>query len=410
MQRRQVLAGLGSLASTAALAGCTGSDDSGAEDGTETETSTPERDYEVDEEAPARLTLLSVTAPDEVTYGEEFEAEVAFANTGGEPLEGDATLALRLLESDAADPQQADLNSSELESGEKRSHTIGPFTAEYAGKWAFEAGESVDKTHDEFDGEVTVSPVENALGDKQELSNNLRLTVNDVQYEQAVHYEMSESPGWGSSTRTSVQGTLDDQVLAVVRATVENTGTEATSLSPEVLAMSDGDLFTEIAGWPLENVQLEGRPLFDATVNPGQAVDGWALFLVPRNALGDLSLELRLDASHAPADVVFDLGSAPELPEFEVESADVPSQFSDGYDEFKFTITNTGDAAGTFRGAVQWAEEGDTDEWYHLEDPIEAKIPAGETRTVTNGTDYEGSTDYRYRLAPLGYEFVVEGQ
>lgn len=409
MQRRQVLAGLGGLASVTALAGCTGGDSSGA-DGTDTETPTPEPDYEVDEAAPARLELLSVTAPEEITFGQEFEAEVTFVNVGGEPVEDDASLALRLLESSAADPQEAELNSGDLESGEKRSHTIGPFTAAYAGKWAFEAGDSVDKTHDDFDGEVVVSPVENSLGDRQELSENLRLAVDDVQYEQAVHYEVRESPGWGSRTRTSVQGTLDDQVLAVVRATVENTGTRATSLSPDTLAIGDADLFTEIGGYSLTSVQLEGSPLFNTTVNPGQAVDGWALFLVPVDALGDLALELHLDASHSPADVVFDLGGAPELPAFEIDSADVPSQFRDGHQKFEFTITNTGDATGTFRGAVQYTQESEDEEWYHLEGPIEAKIPAGETRTVTHGTDYEGSTTYRYRLKPLGYEFVVEGQ
>lgn len=405
MRRRKILAGLGSLASTAALAGCTGGNSS---DGTETnETSeSPDRSYEVDEEAPARLQLLSVSTPDEITYGDEFEAEVAFANTGGATIADNRSISLHLLESGDVSAETIEVNSSDLESGERRSHVIGPFTADYAGKWEFKPGEKFDSTHDEFDGGFTVASKNASVGDSVTVKKDVRLAVDTVQYEQGVFYPTYESPGLGTNERTALQSTLEDYVLAVVRVTVENAGTEATDLSPKSFGIEDADMFTDVRGAELSETSIEGTALFDATVNPGSSVEGWMLFNVPTDALGDLALDINKDAAHAPAEIQVGLGDEPDLPAFELESADVPSERKEGYQEFAFDVTNTGETAGTFRGVVQWTWD-DSDEWYHLEDTIEAEIPAGETRTVTHGSGWDGDQDTTYRFQPFGYEWEI---
>lgn len=400
MDRRQLLFGIGGLVSTVGISGCLG-DGSGE---AETASPTPTPSFDVDPEAPARLKLLSVSFPDDLTYGDRFEGQITVANTGGEPIESDAAVALTRIASESGESQEAAVNADGLESGEARSHSIGQFDAEGAGEYRLEASDEFDAVNDEFDGLLTVAPQQVALDEQVTSPDDLRFTVTDVQYEDALMYP-------DSSGDMALRDTLSDRILLLPRITVENAGNAGIDVSAGVFSVEDGAAVTDIAAQ-----HVEGPELRNAQVNPGESVEGWVAFAVPRENVGEFELGLHLASSSGPADVTVDLGANPGLPQFELADQALPSQFREGTQEFSFEIENTGEGAGTFRGVVQFmytedpglfstAEQG---VWYAFEEGLTAEIPAGATRTVTQSTEYDGDMAIDYRLKPFDYEWTVE--
>lgn len=397
MDRREVLCGIGTVVGTGSLAGCGG--DGGSSNG-----DLP--NYTVDGEAPARLQVLSVDAPENVTYGEEFSLEATFANVGGESMDRTAAAELAHL-SQAGGVQSAELDAEELSSGETRSHSLGPFTAEGAGEYRLEAGQGVDSVHEDVEPLVSVSSKAAETGDGVETPSNLRLTVTDVSYEQALLY--------ADGDRAGLRETLADRVLAVPRIRVENAGSEGQRLGDGAVSISDGSAVTDVDALLLEGPEVNG-----ASVNPGESVEGWAAFAVPTDAVGDLSLGLHLHGRSDPPDVRIDLGDGGGLPEFELAAETVPTEFREGTQAFEFEVENVGDATGTFRGVVEFTftEEPsvfsgyvtyDEGEWYAFEgEGLSVEIPPGETRSVTRQSSYDGDVTLEYRFRPFDYEWTVE--
>lgn len=403
-------AGAGVLAATA---GCSGNDESGETDEPDIETT----------DGPAEFAVYDASWSDggDVTVDAESTLDITVGNRGGEPGELEFRAAVESLESEAAPVVTAETSTVEeaVGSGETVTVTTETLTFGFAGRYevtgADGSGERIPVA-DAADGagEIEILPRRASGETTQQLGNELRLAVDRVTFEQHLHYTTTVSTGFfGSAERVGARSALDDQTLALVHATVENAGNDGRNI--------DGSNFTFAGETPLQDLggeslgsarDVDGSSLQGASVNPGSSVSGWLLFNVPRDALGDASLAFHRDSTAAPEDVVWDveIGEV-DFPAFELVDTNVPSERAEGTQEFEFTIRNTGDGVGTFRGEVEW-REGTSGEWEGLLEgnaQLSARIPAGSETTVTTGSDNdELSTTYEYRFNPFGATFVIE--
>lgn len=391
LDRRQALAALGT-ALAASVAGC--SDSGGGSD-------VP--DFEVDEDAPGRLRLLTVDFPDEITYGETFQGEVAFGNAGGEPIDTAASVSVERLTADDVSPQSAEINSDGLESGESRSHSIGQFTAAAAGEFRLEPGTEFDSVADTVDPEFSAVPMTGQTGEQVTTTSDLRFTLTGVEYTPAILTRSGDS--------FDLRDTLEDRIIAMPQITIENAGSEGTTIDEDAFSVTAGSRVSDV-----QPVAYEAPHLRDQHVNPGESMDGWIAVAIDRGDAGSFELGFDSASAEPPSDITIQVDGASELPAFELVDTQVPAEFQPGDQEFSFTVENTGDAPGTFQGHVEylytedpgfWNTQ-DPDTWYaDFGEGMTAEIPPGETRTVSEMLTYDSDIDIEYRLNPFGFEFTV---
>lgn len=155
------------------------------------------------------------------------------------------------------------------------------------------------------DAEVEVLSQQASEGTTQQLGNDLRLTVDGITFEQHIHYDTVVTALFSSAERVNVHSTLSDRTLAFIHATVENASNSVKRLNESNITFVGETQLEELDGTSLDNVRdVEGPPLFDASVNSGSAVSGGFLFNVPRDALSSASLAYHRDSTTAPEDVV----------------------------------------------------------------------------------------------------------
>ncbi|WP_254279530.1 DUF4352 domain-containing protein [Haloarcula marina] len=352
------------------------------------------------------MKLLSVSFPEELTFGDEFEGQVTFANVGGEQVEENAEIQLHRLTTGDEEPQTAELNAEGLKSGETKSHSIGRFEATAAGDYRLESGVNVYSLAEEIEPLVSVEPAEYDRNTQIELPDGLRYTVTDVRFEQSLLNVNSDG-------RPELRTTLEDRILAVFNLTVANPQTDSREVSAERISVPNGSGITGMNDPVLEGEQLSGR-----VVNPGESVTGWMAFVVPQDSLADLTFGINLAGTDSPAEAIVDVGQeSPSVPQFELAEQTFPATFNDDETEFTFEIANTGDEAGTFRGLIEFLFLEDPgifssyqeDTWYKLDgSAMTAVIPPGDTRTVSATTSYSGDIEVNYRLQPFGYEQTVK--
>lgn len=404
LERRRFIAATGATM-LAATAGCTG------DDSPDVETT----------DGPAEFAVYDASWSDstDVTVDTDATLDITIGNRGGEPGELEFTAAIQSLQSEDAPIVTADTSTieDEIASGDTVTVTTETVNFEYAGRYEV-MGTDKNTTQipvadsAEGDAEIEILPRRASGETTQQLGNELRLTVDDVTFEQHLHYDTSRSALFGSVDRVGVHSALNDQTLAFVYATVENAGNNGTTIDASTFTFAGETPLTDLGRSTIDSVRdIDGSPLHEASVNPGSSVTGWLLFNVPRDAIGDTPLAYHRDSTSAPEDVIWDveIGSV-DFPTFEFVSMDVPSEREEGTQEFEFTIRNTGDGTGTFRGEVEW-REGTSGEWGLLEgnDRLSARIPAGSETTITTSSDNdELYTTYEYRLNPFGATFVVE--
>ena len=346
--------------------------------------------------------------------------DITVGNRGGEPGELAFRAVIESLESEAAPVVTAETSTIEEEigSGETVTVTTETLNLGFAGRYevtgADGSGERIPVA-DAADGagEIEILPRRASGETTQQLGNELRLAVDRVTFEQHLHYTVTRTGFFGSTERVGARSALDDQTLALVHATVENAGNNGKTLDGGNFTFAGETPLQDLGGASLGSVRdVDGSSLQGASVNPGSSVSGWLLFNVPRDALGDASLAFHRDSTAAPQDVVWDveIGEV-DFPAFELVDMNVPSERAEGTQEFEFTVRNTGDGVGTFRGEVEW-REGTSGEWEGLlegNDRLSARIPAGSETTVTTGSDNdELYNTYEYRFNPFGATFVIE--
>jgi hypothetical protein len=397
----------------AMTAGCSGGDSPGQEQVPDIETT----------DGPAEFAVYdaSWSGDSDITVDSDATLDITIGNRGGEPAELEFEAAIESLESERAPFILADTSTieEEIKSGETVMVTTETLSFEFAGRYEVlgvdSEGDRIPIADAAEDGaKVEVLP-QRASGDTtQQLGEGLRLSVDRVSFEQHVHYDEVITSPFSTVDRVGVQSALSDRTLAFVYATVENAGNSARRLNnANNITFAGETQLRELGGNSLDSIRdIEVSPLFDASVNPGSSVSGWLLFNVPREGISEASLAYHRDSTAAPADVIWDveIGEA-DFPTFELVNMDVPSTRKEGFQEFKFTIRNSGDAAGTFRGEIEW-REGGASNWEGLLEgnaSLAARIPAGSETTITTGSDNnELSNTYEYRLNPFGSTFVIE--
>lgn len=413
MVKRRSFIAAASSSMIAATAGCSGGNPLGGSDTPDIETT----------DGPAEFAVYgaSWSESSDVTVDSDATIDIIIGNRGGEPAELEFEAAVESLESEKAPLTSAETSTieGEIKSGETVTVTTETVSFGYAGRYEVMGvdgkGSRIPIADSAEKGaEVEILP-QRASGDTtQQLAEELRLVVDRVTFEQHVHYDDVTTSFFSERERVGVQSALSDRTLAFVHATVENAGNSAKRLNNSSNITFAGETqLEELGGNSLDSIRdIEGSSLFGASVNPGSSVSGWFLFNVPRDAISDASLAYHRDSTAAPADVIWDVevGDA-DFPTFELVDMDVPSTRKEGTQTFDFTIRNTGDAAGTFRGEIEW-REGAEGEWEGLlqgNADLAARIPAGSETTVTTGSDNdELSTTYEYRLNPFGATFVIE--
>jgi hypothetical protein len=416
MQRRRLLAQIGSVSLGVGFAGCNGGGGTNAAtqtetprwldlaktdtaEGTETDTET------IDPDAPSRLTLLGVTAPQQITYGDSFEAQIVIGNAGGQDVAGNSTVNF----TGGVDSETIELNSAALASGETRTRTVtlSPTTA---GEWRFETGDGFDAVADGI-GSVTVEPRTGSVGEPIALPGQQELTIDGVTFQQALVHDVEEKlvEKLPTKTRPSLATSGDGQVLAIVTGTLTNNSDQAGSGTIGNATFAGADMLQSFDGAPLDGAHIDGQPLSSVSV---EANSSTRVFLVFR-VLEDLGLRESLELYFSEKDTAeVSVGMRPEVsvPTFELEGASVPREREVGDQTFTFVVTNTSDVDGTFRGAVQWQypSEHGPNEWYHLAEAIGGELPAGETSTFEAITDYDGELAVKYRLLPFGHEWEMQ--
>ncbi|ELZ48415.1 hypothetical protein C464_06940 [Halorubrum coriense DSM 10284] len=396
----------------ASTAGCSGDDTSGEAAEPDIETT----------DGPAEFAVYDVSWSDgtDVAVDTGATLDIVIGNRGGEPGELEFQAVIESLESEAAPPVRAETSTIEEPIGSGDTVTVTTETLDfgYAGRYEVTGADGSDDripTADTADGdtEIDILPRRASGEETQQLGNELRLTVEEVTFEQHLHYTTVRTGFFSSDERVGVHSALNDQTLALVHATVENAGNNGTTLDGGKFTFAGERPLRDLGGSSLDSVRdVDGSPLDGASVNPGSSVSGWLLFNVPRDALDDASLAFHRDSTAAPADVIWDvaLGEV-DLPAFELVDMDVPSERAEGTQEFEFTIRNAGDGVGTFRGEIEW-REGTSGEWDGLLEgnaQLSARVPAGSETTVTTGSDNdELYNTYEYRLNPFGATFVIK--
>lgn len=425
--RRTFITAAGTAAITG-LAGCSGGDSSDS-DGTETPsestatpTPTPEPLADIEpHDGPAEFAVYDVAwvdastswnGSDAIAVGSTANVELIVGNRGGESGTFSGEFVAESATSTQAEPLTGAISSieGEIPSGRAVTVTTETLTPRYAGNYEVTLRNSDEERLPIVEGAtdgLTVAPNSGGTEEMLPLKNELRMSVRDVRFEQGLHYQ---TPGdFMTGERIGLLSTLDDQTFAIVHAVVENAGNEAATVDRSWLTFGDEA--------PLEAPDsvrsVDGNRLNGVTVDPGTQAEGWLLFRVPRESVAEANLNAYHDGSTTSPESVWELDlDSVTFPTFELESMDVPSQFDNDVEEqpFEFTVRNTGEAGGTFRGAVEWRDQGASD-WEALlagNADLTAEIKAGESATVSTATTYQGDSSFEYRFNPFGETFLIE--
>lgn len=414
MHRRRFLEGVG-IATVGAVAGCTDTIDGVTGGSGEPDLEAPE--FEVNNDAPARpIVLVGTVESEDVQYGDEFSADIVIGNAGGAVVEEGTELTFLLEHRDGGnvESQERTVVVGGLGQGETKTVTAGPYDAAATGEWRVVPGPGFDRAHDEYDLSLAVDPVEIESGTEFELDTGLQLTVEGVEFEQTLHYETSESRGyWSSADVVALHPSLEDQVLGVVRLTVENAGSETIAfdntgwgydgieVDSSQYEVTPNGIFGSIGDEPANHALIDGEELRSVRVDPGESTDAWLVTPVGVDETGELAFQFSVRADGTPAEYLVPIGEEdPALPSFEFVELDLPAERTGDEQELGMVIENTGDAAGTFRGVVEYSDGGS---WHTAETPLEVDLEPGESGRVNTTTS--GDQSYDYRVQPFGVEF-----
>ncbi len=382
--------------------------------GTGTATSTPEPEIETTE-GPAEFAVYDAAwaEGESLTVDAGSPVELTVGNRGGEPGRLGGELSAESRVSTVAEPLVGELSlpDEEVPSGQTVTVTSETVTPLFAGGYdaTVRTDDGTLPVADEDAAVLAVAPHTGSTGETLPLGGDLRMRVSGVAFEDALYHPETISRGFNSAERYGLYTTLSDQTFAVVEATVENTGNSAARFEGDAVDFAGAAALSPDA----EVTTLDGEPLAGANVNPGSRRTGWLLFRVARDAVPDAAVNHYRDSPTAAADAVWDLGlSDVRFPSFELTDVDVPDTFVDGNGEqpLAFTVANTGEATGTFRGAIEWRLP-DDDSWDGLlagNDELVARIPPGESATIRTTTTADGEESFEYRFQPFGVTFLVE--
>ncbi len=395
--RRSVLTGI--VAGTALLAGCIGSDsstDSGMAAG-----DLPE--YTVDEDAqPTPMVLDAETLVDtaDINFLDEFSVEIAVANVGGAAITN-RTIEVGLeyvyestsrINQTLNEPSPVEVTLPEIEPGEWDT-VEASVRVNAEGDWTLS---SDVRHHPEFTFELAAGSTRLAPGDAVASEvGGFEITTLEPRFERALHYDTEEGGvGLFNQEATGLLAATDDEVLLVHRFAVENTNQSRSIGFGTVLVdnqfgkasiegragsvITSDDMRDDLATLVLPGAD---EPFGNNAIEPGETKELAVIQRVEESDLSDASLAFSL-TGHGD-DIVFETeGTSPSLPAFDIVDESIDDDA--GSDPvITMTVENSGEAAGTFRGAAQFQKSRPTaSDWVFLPDGVEATLDVGERATL----------------------------
>ncbi|WP_273837456.1 hypothetical protein [Halococcus sp. PRR34] len=386
--RRQFLTA-GTTVGFALLAGCGSS--TGENNSTNaTPTSTPISTTS----GPARFARAALTGPSKVTLGKPFRLTLDVTNVGGET----GTLSTNIRVSDGRSTLDRPVEQT-IKPGERVKIQTDPIRFDIADSYTFNVGIS------EVSHTVTVQPKTAAFGTTFDLSDSLKATVKSIDFHPALLYSPS------SSQQTFLQKASSNRLLAVIRVDLEHVGSQSASLDGE-FQLKNGELRQTLGtNTPLSAAKIEGKPLTNLQLSPGQQRSGWLLGEIPRSkARKAVTVIYQRDTSKTPPEIEWTntpQQGTRDLPQFAIESLQLPKTAMQGQDATaNITVSNKANSTRTFRGLVE-SRIGNSGNWGGVA-PITARVPPGQSvqQNVTINSSSNGSVSYR--LAPFNRTKTVE--
>jgi hypothetical protein len=392
---------------TAGLAGCNSllgsgnpddgnaGDDDGADDGGDVTTSRPPL---TTIEGPASFDRFRLDGPGETTVDEEVPLTVSAVNVGSEAGNFEGTI--RTVE--GAQAIERAVSVAAVDPGDRATAEVS-VPIELADDYVLGVGDGGGQASHE----VAVTPRTAAVGGTHELGDGLRVTLTGVSYEGGVFYterSMGASP-------TAYYAPGGEEILAVLRFTVENTATGARRFGASVTP-SPGTVLTEYPSGSIGKTEtFQEAPLLrgqgrGASVQAGQRTEGWVLAQVPRSAASDgIAVNWQRDATGTRPERTWTVdGTA--LPSFALSEWTLPAESPPGETGYSVTVRNEGDADAVFRGAIDWGRpEGGN---WNLRQQLSETIPAGGSHTFERSDRWPYVDDRAVRLRPLGETRTVD--
>lgn len=365
---------------------------------------------------PATHTITSAEVDaDELELGEDYTLTMGIRNEGGET--GTPSGSVQVESSGGQVAEEIELTTGEIGPGEtvEVEHEFSP---EYPGSYSIVPMGNVSVSDGlEFNVNIDVSTL--GIGESGEFGGNYRITPNSVDLRDSVFYDIDvRAPatiGLGGVSGKDLRPSTDNRTLAVVRIEMENISTSTQGIGADSIEVMGGNLVTSFQSISdvaqgthgrglsgqgrITDADIDGTPLFNIEINPGNSEECWVLIDVAKDSVEDLMLKI----SDNDNVLIWDVGTQESAPEFELENLDVPSE-RNGTEEFTFTVRNSG-SEGVFRGAIFYRDAASGDVWVPWT-TITERIPADESRdiTVTSNSD----ETFEYLLRPFDSEWVVE--
>jgi hypothetical protein len=388
IDRRQFLAA-STVGATALLAGCNSSGTNNTNNSTE---STP---AVTTTSGPAQFARISLTGPSKVTVGESFRLTLTATNVGGRI----GTFKTQLRIAEGASTLRRTVSRKSVAPKESISVKTDPIRFTRGDTYVFALGASC-VTHS-----VTVQPKTRSIGTALKLSDSLRAIVTDVAFRPSVFYT-------GNMGDTRLLSTSSGQVLALIRVTLENIGTEPASVAADPFQVPNGQMVsTPGNGTPLTAAQITGKPLTTLKLAPAEQRERWLLAQVPRSeARKKLTIAYQRDTAGTPPE--FQWIATPRkgkrtFSQFSLKRFRLPESVEIGTDATAtVAVTNTGNETRTFRGMVEY-RSGDTGDWQSLQ-PIKVRIRPGKTARKQFTINSSSTGSVTYRIAPLGATKTVK--
>jgi len=407
-------------AASVSVAGCSGSTDSGSSDGEsadsdgKSEHSIP--DYVVDEDAQQLPTIVDISIrSDDLTPGARLPINLAVANLGGADITGmELTTEFRHTE-DGYASGSATTELTDVPSGEWTSKRV-ELAVETVGEWTLTVPDA--EMHPEVEPTVSISPAKIGVGDSTAILDRVSIELLESRVQPAVF--LTEPDDYYDEPTTRLFFSGNDAVWAINRFEVTVDRDEAITIGkvhdeprsdPHVRNFpyepeSGGLLQDPIKTKDFPTIQIQGEPLIAGSVLEPGTTEMWSIAEIRRDETENVEVGLSLYGQDRQdryeldkPDVIFDTIETPlKLPKFEL----VDYSYSESDLSLELTVQNTGDVAGTFRGAAEW-EKGSQTYIGHPE-PIVKEIPAGETVTeqIELTEDSEGGRTY---IRPFSADF-----
>ena len=359
---------------------------------------------------PASFSEVALDGPANATVDESVNLSLSVANTGGE----NGTFAGTLTVKQGANSFNKSVEVGNVAPGKSKNITIDSVNFSAADDYTV-GFSSYDATHS-----VTVDPVVRQLGESYTFTNDLKVTVESIDFQPALFYT-EEGDFQQNEEQTALLSAGSEKTLAIVRVSVENVGTDSQRFNTgsdsdsTIIGLEEGTWYEGINGTPLNMANnIEGSPLDSPSLDAGGQTSGWLLGQLPREAAtGTVGVIRQRNGGNTPPEVRWEVppedGSSRPLPQFSVESFELPDQakISEGV-PYSVTISNQGDGAGTFRGLLRFFTESDQAEATITE--LSADIEPGNSETLEGTHDWGFLTASTYTLPPSGEEKSVQMQ